>query len=81
MKEQTLKLTLLHCGGTVRSSHRWCSIKKAVHKNFAIFTLEHLCWGLFFNKVASLQACNFFKKRLQQRYFLWILRNFEDYLC
>ena len=76
MKEQTLQLTLLHCGGTVRSNHRWCSIKKAIHKNFAIFTLEHLCWGLFFNKVASLQACNFLKKRLEQRYFLWILRNF-----
>ena len=31
-----------------------------------------------FNKVAGLQACNFFKKRLQHRCFLWILRNFYE---
>ena len=29
-----------------------------------------MCWSLFFNKVASLQACNFIKKRLQRRCFL-----------
>ena len=44
--------------------------KKAVLKNFAIFTGKHLCWNLFFNKNASLQACNFIKWRLQQRCFL-----------
>ena len=29
----------------------------------------HLCSGLFFNKVAGHQTCNFIKKRLQHRYF------------
>ena len=29
--------------------------KKAALKNFAIFTRKHLCWRLFFNKVADLQ--------------------------
>ena len=38
-----------------RSSHRMCSIKKAVLKNFAIFTGKHLCQSLFFNKVAGLK--------------------------
>ena len=38
-----------------RSSHQRCSLKKAVHKNFAIFTGKHL------------QVCNVFKKRLQHR--------------
>ena len=39
--------------------------KKGVLKNFANFTGKHLCWSLFFNKVAGLRACNFIKKRLQ----------------
>ena len=39
IKEQTLQLTfLLDCGRTVRSSHRRCSIKKYVLKDFAIST-------------------------------------------
>ena len=28
--------------------------RKSVLKNFAIFTGKHLCWCLFFNKVAGL---------------------------
>ena len=53
-----------------RSSHRRCSIKKAILKHFVIFTGKHLCRGLFFNKDAGHQACNFIKKRPQHRYFL-----------
>ena len=52
-----------------RSSHRRCSLKKAVLKDFAIFTGKHLCWSLFFKKVTTLQPCNFIKKRLQHRRF------------
>ena len=44
--------------------------KKIVLNNFAIFTEKHLCWYLFFNKNAGLQAWNFIKKRLQHRCFL-----------
>ena len=44
--------------------------KKAILKNFVIFTGKHLCWGLFFIKVAGLQASNCIKKGLQHRYFL-----------
>ena len=29
------------------NSHQRCSIKKALLKNFAIFTEKHLCWSLF----------------------------------
>ena len=50
-----------------RSSHRRCSVKKDVLKNFANFTGKHLCRSLFFNKVAGLK--NFIKKRLQLRCF------------
>ena len=39
-------------------------------KNFAIFTGEHLCWSLFFNKVAGL-ACNFIKKEAPTQLFSW----------
>ena len=45
-----------------RSSHRSCSLREGVLRNFAKFTRKHLCQGLFFNKVAGLEACNFIKK-------------------
>ena len=38
-----------------RNSHRRCSVKKGVLKNFAKFTGKHLCQSLFFNKVAGLR--------------------------
>ena len=50
--------------------------KKAILKQFVIFTGKHLCWGLLFNKVAGHQDCNFIKKRLQHRYFLANIRKF-----
>ena len=37
-----------------RSSHRRCSVKKGVLRNFAKFTGKHLCQNLFFNKIADL---------------------------
>ena len=59
-----------------RSSHRRCSIKKAILKHFVIFTGKHLCRGLFFNKVSGNQMGNFIKKRLRHRYFLANIRKF-----
>ena len=40
---------------TSRSSHRRCSMKKSVLRNFAKFTGKHLCQSLFLNKVAGLK--------------------------
>ena len=37
-----------------RSSHRRCSLRKDVLKNFAKFTGKLQCQSLFFDKVASL---------------------------
>ena len=51
--------------------------KKAVLKNFAIFTGKHLCWNLFFNKNAGLQGPSFIKKRLEHRCFF---ANIEKFL-
>ena len=42
-----------------RSSHRRCSIRKGVFRNFVKLIGKHLCQSLFFNKVAG---CNFVKK-------------------
>ena len=39
--------------GFSRSSHRRCSVRKDVLKNFAKFTGKHLCQSLFFNEVAG----------------------------
>ena len=41
--------------------------KKALHKNFEIFTEKRLCWCLFLNKNAGFQSWNSIKKRLQHR--------------
>ena len=43
--------------------------KKAVLRNFAIFTGKYLCWNLFSNKNAGLQARNFIKKKLKRMCF------------
>ena len=49
--------------------------KKAVFKNFAMFTGKHLCWSPFFNKVAgesntgvSCEYCEFFKNTYFEGY-------------
>ena len=43
--------------------------KIGVLKNLAYLTTKHLCWSLFFNKVAGLQEINFIKKRYQHKCF------------
>ena len=39
------------CSLVKKSSHWKCSVKKAVLKNFAVFTGKHLCWNLFLIKL------------------------------
>ena len=53
----------------VKSSHRRCSIKKVVLKNFAKFTEKHLYQSLFFNEVAGLRQATLKKKRHWHRCF------------
>ena len=60
IKKASLSCTTLIWTMHSRSSHQRYSIKKAVLKNFRIFT------G---NKVAGLKACNFIKKSLRHRCF------------
>ena len=52
-----------------RSSHRRCSVKKGVLRNFSKFTGKHLCQSLFCNKVAGLTLQLYKKKRLWHRCF------------
>ena len=66
-----------------RSSHRRCSVKKCILKNFPKFTGKHLCWSLFFNKVAALRpaksqvfSCEFweiFKNTFFTEHLQWLL--------
>ena len=44
-----------------RSSHRRCSVRKGVLRNFAKFAGKHLCQSLFVNKVAGLKFCEISK--------------------
>ena len=62
-KETTPSLRLF------RSSHRRCSVKIGVLRNFTKFTGKDLCQSLFFNKVAGLRPATLLKKRLWQRCF------------
>ena len=62
-------LELLNIQNSFRSSHRRCSVKKGVLRNFEIFTGKHLCQSLFFNKVAGLRPATLSKKRLLHRCF------------
>ena len=50
-----------------RSSHRRCSVRKGVLRNFAKLTGKHLCQRLLFNKVAGLTTL--FKMRLCHKCF------------
>ena len=53
--------------------------KKAVLKNFVIFTGKQLCRSLFFNKFSVPQVCNFIKKRLPHIFFpVNIAKNFKN---
>ena len=52
-----------------RSSHRRCSVRKGLLRNFAIFTGKHLCQSLFFNKVAGPRSAALLEKRLWCRCF------------
>ena len=52
-----------------RSSHRRCSVRKGLFRNFAKFTGKHLCQSLFFKKIAGLRPAILFKKRLWHRCF------------
>ena len=47
------------------SSHRKCSLRKGVLRNFAKFTRKNLCQSLFIIKLQA-SASNFIKKRLTQ---------------
>ena len=48
----------------LRNSHRRCSIKKGVLRNFTKFTGKHLCQSPFYNKVAGLRPLAKRKKLL-----------------
>ena len=54
---------------TKRRSRREVFCKKGVLENFTKFTGKHLCWSLFFNKVAGLKPECLLRKILQHRCF------------
>ena len=77
------------CSGMVpsinRSSHRRCSIRKGVLRNFIKFTGNHLCQSLFFNEVAGLGwvfSCEFCKISLNTflTQHFWVTASDKDFL-
>ena len=57
------------CTMPFRSSHRKCSLRKGILRNFSKFTGKHLCQDHFFNKVAGLRHATLLKKSLWHSYF------------
>ena len=53
----------------IRSSRPELFCKKVVLKNFAKFTEKHLCWSLFYSKVADVRPATLLKNKLRHRYF------------
>ena len=53
----------------IRSSHPEVFCQKGVLKNLEKFTGKHLCWSLFFNKVAGGKPETYLKMRLKHRCF------------
>ena len=49
----TTIMLLLDSTIKARSSHRRCSVRKGVLRNFAKFIVKHLCQSLSLNKVAG----------------------------
>ena len=47
------RLFIHYLYSSYRTSHWRCSMKTGVFKNFAKFTVKHLCQSLFFNNAAS----------------------------
>ena len=67
IKEDTRKMENCKANHILdRSSHRRCSVRKDVLRNFAKFTGKHLCQGLL---MSGPKACSFIKKRLWHRCF------------
>ena len=50
-----------------RNSHRRCSARKGVLRNFAIPTGKHLCSSLLFDKATGLMLATLLKKWLRHR--------------
>ena len=62
-----------------KSSHRRCSIKKGVLRNFVKYIGKHLCQSSFFHKIAGLRPANFIKKEtLAQVFFCEFCEIFKN---
>ena len=63
-----------------RSSDRRCFIKKAVLKNFAMFTWKRLCWSLCLIRLQTFRSVTLLNR--DSGVFMWLLRNiyFEELL-
>ena len=62
--------------GVCRSSHRSCSVIKAVYKNSAIITGKHLWWSLFLINLRVRRPAALLKRDSNTGFFMWILRSF-----
>ena len=58
-----------------RISHRSCSVKRGVLKNFENFTWKYLCWSLFLIKLQTFKPATLLKRDSISDVFLWNFRS------
>ena len=73
MNQKTLSLIF-------KSSRLQMFFKVDVLKNFVIFAGKHLCWSYFLIKLQAWTSPIVLKRDSNTGVFLWILRNFSEYL-
>ena len=61
-----------------KSSHRRCSIEKAVLKKFETFSGKRLCWSHFLIKLHVWGPATLLKRESNKGVFLWILGHFKE---
>ena len=75
----SLMKELIYSFSVIRTSHRRCSIKKLLLKNFAVFRGKHLCQRIFLIKLQAFRYATLLKRDCNTDVFLWFLWNFWEY--
>ena len=57
-----------------------CSVKKGVFKNFANFTVKHMCWSFFLIKLRAFRNATLLKRDSNTIIFVWNFQNFLEHL-
>ena len=64
----------------LKRSYWRCSVKKGVFKNFANFTVKHMCWSFILIKLRAFRPATLLKRDSNTNIFVWNFQNFLEHL-